>query len=101
RSRQNSVYLGVGPEQNFTYIAALKPKMVFITDIRRGNLHVHLMYKALFEMTSNRADFVVMLFNKKRPAGLTEKSTANEIINAYWNLTINSGVEYKANLKVI
>ena len=44
--------MGVGPEQNFTYIAALKPKMVFIVDIRRGNLDLHLMYKALFEMSS-------------------------------------------------
>ena len=101
RSRQNSVYLGVGPEQNFTYIAALKPKMVFITDVRRGNLHMHLMYKALFEMTSNRADFVALLFNKRRPAGLTDKSTASEIINAYWNITTSSEAEYKANLKTI
>src|SRR5690349_15819136 len=32
------VYMGVGPEQNFTYMAALKPKMAFIIDIRHGNL---------------------------------------------------------------
>ena len=101
KSRQNSVYLGVGPEQNFTYIAALKPKMVFVTDIRRGNLHMHLMYKALFEMTNNRADFVGLLFNKKRPAGLTDKSTASEIINAYWNIPTSSEAEYKTNLKAI
>ena len=49
--------MGVGPEQNFTYIAALKPAMVFITDVRRGNLHLHLMYKALFEMSADRAGF--------------------------------------------
>jgi hypothetical protein len=61
------VYMGVGPEQNFTYIAALKPKMAIITDIRRGNLQLHLMYKALFEMATDRADFVGMLFSKKRP----------------------------------
>ena len=29
------VYIGVGPEQNFTYIAALRPAMAFIVDIRR------------------------------------------------------------------
>src|SRR5262249_3864120 len=46
------VYLGVGPEQNFTYIAALKPQMAFIVDVRRGNLDLHLMYKALFELSS-------------------------------------------------
>src|SRR5947207_14571764 len=36
------VYMGVWPEQNFTCIAALKPKMVFIVDIRRGNLELQL-----------------------------------------------------------
>src|SRR5262245_59805795 len=45
--KPGGVYLGVGPEQNFTYIAAMRPKIAFITDIRRGNLHMHLMYKAL------------------------------------------------------
>ena len=50
--KQGRVYMGVGPEQNFTYIAALKPKMVFIVDIRRENLELQLMYKALFEMSS-------------------------------------------------
>src|SRR6186997_490775 len=71
RVKQPSVYLGVGPEQNFTYIAALKPKMVFITDVRRGNLHTHLMYKALFELSADRAEFVSRLFTKPRPANLT------------------------------
>ena len=28
----SGVYLGVGPEQNFTYIAAIKPRIAFITD---------------------------------------------------------------------
>jgi hypothetical protein len=45
--RPGSAYLGVGPEQNFTYIAALRPALAFIVDIRRGNLQLHLMYKAL------------------------------------------------------
>src|SRR4051812_10999410 len=31
-------YIGVGPEQNFTYIAAVQPSVAFIVDIRRGNL---------------------------------------------------------------
>jgi hypothetical protein len=77
------VYMGVGPEQNFTYIAALQPKMVFITDIRRGNLQLHLMYKALFEMATDRADFVGMLFGKKRPDGLTAASSISDIFAKY------------------
>src|ERR1700693_6304706 len=50
RTSPGGVYIGVGPEQNFTYIAALKPQMAFIPDIRRGNLDLQLMYKALFEL---------------------------------------------------
>src|ERR1041385_7031714 len=50
-TKPGGVYLGVGPEQNFTYIAALQPKMAFITDIRRQNMLQHLMYKALFELS--------------------------------------------------
>src|SRR5579862_8782499 len=38
RSRNHGVYLGVGPEQNFTYIAALRPPLAIIFDIRRGNM---------------------------------------------------------------
>ena len=81
-AKPGRVYLGVGPEQNFTYIAALKPAMVFIVDVRRGNLQLHLMYKALFEMSTDRADFVSRLFSQKRPAGLTATSTAREIFGA-------------------
>ncbi len=86
------VYLGVGPEQNFTYIASLKPKMVFITDIRRGNLQLHLMYKALFEMSTDRADFVGMLFGKKRPDGLTASSSVNEIFSKYDAVPVSAAV---------
>src|SRR5215470_2367063 len=99
-AKSERVYMGVGPEQNFTYIVALKPKMVFIVDIRRGNLDLHLMYKAIFEMSKNRADFVSVLFSKKRPEGLTAESTAEEIFNAY-RAVPSSETLYKENLKAI
>ena len=82
-ARQGGIYIGVGPEQNFTYMAALEPSMAFIVDIRRGNLDVHLMYKALFELSADRVDFVSRLFSRNRPDGLTSKSTAREIFAAY------------------
>jgi len=94
------VYLGVGPEQNFTYIAATKPAMVFIVDVRRANLQLHLMYKALFELSSDRADFVSRLFAKKRPAGLNASSTALEIFNAYASVPTSETI-YKENLQAI
>src|SRR5579862_6748189 len=55
--KQGGVYMGVGPDQNFTYIVALDPVIAFITDIRRQNMLLHLMYKALFELSSDRAEF--------------------------------------------
>ena len=100
QAKQGGVYLGVGPEQNFTYIAALHPKMVFITDIRRGNLHTQMMYKALFELSADRAEFASRLFSKPRPAGLGPKSTADEIINGYWNEKTDDAL-YKENIKAI
>src|SRR5882762_5506124 len=57
------VYLGVGPEQNFTYIVNLQPRLAVIFDIRRQNAMLHLMYKALFELSDSRASFVSRLFS--------------------------------------
>src|SRR5438874_1436315 len=76
RVKPGGVYIGVGPEQNFTYIAALKSKLAFIIDVRRGNADMHLMYKALFELSSDRADFVSKLLSRPRPEGLTASSSA-------------------------
>ena len=98
--RINRVYLGVGPEQNFTYISALKPKMAFIIDVRRGNLQLHLMYKALFELSSDRADFVFRLFSRKRPDGLGAKSSATDIFTAL-DKTEPSEAVYKQQLQSI
>ena len=82
-AKTGGVYIGVGPEQNFTYIAALRPRLAFILDVRRGNVDLHLMYKALFELSADRADFVSRLLSRKRPAGLTTTSTAAEFFNAF------------------
>ena len=93
-------YLGVGPEQNFTYIAAIKPSIAFIIDIRRGNLNLHLLYKALFELSEDRAEFVSRLFSKKQPQGLTSRSSAAEIFSAFWDVETGEAL-YKENLAAI
>jgi hypothetical protein len=83
KTRPGGVYLGVGPDQNFTYIVALQPKMAIIFDIRRQNAMQHLMYKALIETSSDRAEFLSRLFSRKRPENLSSKSTAEELFAAY------------------
>jgi hypothetical protein len=100
KARQNRVYVGVGPEQNFTYLAAVRPKMGFIVDIRRGNLHEHLLYKALFEMSTDRADFLSRLFSRERPAGLGASSTASELFAAYDRVPTTEA-RYQANLQAV
>src|SRR5436190_10477160 len=77
------VYFGVATEQNFTYIDVVRPKVAFIFDVRRQNTLVLLMYKALFEMADNRADFVSLLFSRKRPAGLGANSSAEGLFQAF------------------
>jgi len=76
-------YLGVGPEQNFTYISALRPKIAFIIDIRRDMMIEHLMYKTVFEMSADRADFVGNLFSRKRPAQLAAEPPVAALFQAY------------------
>src|SRR6185369_2405959 len=100
KAKQNRVYVGVGPEQNFTYIIALKPTLAFILDIRRGNFDLHLMYKALFEMSADRAEFVSKLFSRPRPEGLTSKSTVEDIFRAY-SAVDASDTLYSRNMRAI
>jgi len=82
-TKPGGVYIGVGPEQNFTYALALEAKMAFVLDIRRQNMVELLLYKALFELTDNRADFVSQLFSRKRPPNLDSKTKVNELFTAY------------------
>jgi hypothetical protein len=98
--RSGGVYLGVAPDQNFTYIDAIRPRMAFIVDIRRGNLLEHLLYKALIEISPDRADFVSRLFSKARPPGLGPQSTIAEIMTAFDHVATSADL-YHANLKAV
>jgi hypothetical protein len=81
--KPGGVYFGVGPEQNFAYIVGLQPKLAIIFDIRRQNMIEHLMYKVLFETSSDRAEFMSKLFCRSRPAGLDTTSTITTLVSAY------------------
>jgi len=77
------VYFGVGPEQNFTYIVATRPRLAFIIDIRHQNAVQHLLYKALIELSDNRADFLARLFSRPRPAGLDASTSVDSLFAAF------------------
>ncbi|HET9130183.1 MAG TPA: hypothetical protein VFO86_04505 [Terriglobia bacterium] len=100
RVKPGGIYMGVGPEQNFTYIVATQPKVAFITDIRRQNMLELMMYRALFEMAPDRADFISLLFSRKRPAGLAANATADALFTAYRSVVEDPSL-YKKNLQAI
>jgi hypothetical protein len=94
-TRPGGVYLGVGPDQNFPYITALKPKIAIIFDIRRQNMLTHLMYKAVIEQSADRADFVARLFARPRPAGLDTAMRVDSLLIAFQGLPPDSAAYRK------
>jgi hypothetical protein len=94
-------YIGVGPEQNFTYIAKTRPRIAFIVDIRRQAMIQHLMYKAIFNLSPNRLQFLSRLLSKP----LTKEAPAPEApvndLVAYIAKAASDDKAYAANLAEI
>ena len=93
-------YIGVGPEQNFSYIERLRPAIAFIIDIRPENRNLHLMYKALFELSADRADFLSRLFSRQRPSGVGADTPVRELFEKY-ETAGPADVLYEANARLI
>src|SRR5437763_12072913 len=58
RVKAGGIYLGVGPDQNFSYIVHTHPMLAIITDIRRQNMLEHLLFKTLFAMAKSRVEYL-------------------------------------------
>ena len=99
-AKRGGVYIGVGPEQNFTYISVAQPGIAFIVDIRRQNMLTHLLYKALFELSSSRIDFLSRLFSRKPEPGLNNGSSLASIFRAYEMVPWDQSL-YDANLAAV
>ncbi|MCY3713478.1 MAG: hypothetical protein OXH02_09335 [Gemmatimonadetes bacterium] len=99
---EGGVYIGVGPDQNFTYIAQVRPRYAFILDIRRDNLVEHLLYKALFALAESRADFLSILFSKPLPrAGFADGQPTIEALVTYFDRTDGDENLFRRNLERI
>ena len=85
---QRGVYIGVGPDQNFSYIAHLRPALAILIDIRRDNLLLHLLFKALFAEARTRVEYLAILTGRPAPPGLeTWKGRSIEEIVGYLDRT--------------
>jgi hypothetical protein len=80
---RGGVYIGVGPDQNYSYIAETRPRLAILVDIRRQNLIQHLYFKALFQLSSSRIGFLERLFGRRVPDdfGSAKEPPISQILN--------------------
>jgi hypothetical protein len=77
---RGGAYIGVGPDQNFSYIAHIRPRIALIIDIRRDNLLQHLLFKALFSLAPNRMDYLALLLGRPAPRSGAVPSDIRSIV---------------------
>jgi hypothetical protein len=79
---RGGVYIGVGPDQNFSYIARVRPALAYIVDVRRDNLLLHLLFKALFTRAETRVEYLCLLTGRGPPANAAEwqDATLDDIV---------------------
>lgn len=94
QSLQGGAYVGVGPDQNFSYLVLLKPDIAFITDIRRDNLLHHLLLKALMERSPTRVEFLAALHGRAAPPdpAAWREASAAEVVAYVDGSEADSGV---------
>lgn len=65
---RGGAYVGVGPDTGFSYIAHARPAIAIAIDIRRDNMLLHLLFKALFELAPTRVEYLSLLTGRVPPA---------------------------------
>ena len=95
-------YIGVGPDQNFSYIAQIRPRVAYLIDIRRDNMVMHLMFKAIFELAPSRVDFLSVLVGRVTPADQSGWSdwTIDELVIYFDSASANPNLAVRARAMV-
>lgn len=88
-TRAGQAYLGVGPDQNFTYIVQVRPATAFIIDLRRDNLLQHLYFKQVIEASKDRWQYLSLLFGKESPQDFRPDPSAdvNRLVHHFRSLS--------------
>jgi hypothetical protein len=85
------VYLGVGPDQNFSLIAHARFSQAFIADYRRRNMLLHFMHKALFTLANDRVSYLSLLTARTPAKGFGKQPTGVELVNAFGGVELDRG----------
>jgi len=99
RTQPGGVYIGVGPDQNFSYIARTKPSLAIIIDIRRQNMLQHLFLKALFDLSSSRAEYLARFFGREIPS-VNPRASLPELLRAVRQSGTSQGL-YQRDLAAV
>ena len=97
--RPGGVYIGVGPDQNFSYIARTKPSLAIIIDIRRQNMLQHLFMKTLFDLSASRAEYLARFFAREVPT-VSPTASLPEVLRAV-RLSRTSDALYQRDLAAV
>ena len=97
--KPGGIYIGVGPDQNFSYIVHTRPTLAIITDIRRQNMLEHFWLKSLFAMSSSRVEFLSFLFSRQPPK-VTRDVSFQELLEAVRASRTDAGL-FKKNLAAV
>jgi hypothetical protein len=94
--------VGVGPDQNFSYIARTRPRYAFIVDIRRQNVLQHLLFAALFARADDPYQYLCLLFSRSCPTATPEgaRPGAERTLQAV-ELSPPSEEAFAANLQAV
>ncbi len=108
---RGGAYIGVGPDQNYSYIAALRPEMAIVVDLRRDNLLHHLLLKALMQLSPTRAEYLSNLTGRSLPSrgedsegpsiGDTAEMTAEELVGLLAGMPVDSALLSSVQRRVI
>lgn len=95
------IYIGVGPDQSFSYIAKIRPKMAIIIDIRKDNLLQHLLFKAMFARSRNRVEYLCTMFGKPFPKTKGWESRGVKELSEYIDTTASDAKLFEKTSKDI
>ena len=100
---KGGAYIGVGPNQNFTFIETIKPEIAFIVDIRQQMTMQHLAYKAMFELAETREEFLSLLLSKSIPGDrkLDKNPDVNDIVDLFYKINSDLNMQKNTTLKII
>ena len=97
---KGGAYIGVGPDQNFSYIAAIRPQVAFMFDIRRDAMLEHQLFKAVFAMSRNRLEYLCVLLAKPVPANVAAWKDSSIASLIRFIDTTNASVEFAKSSEI-